>query len=197
MSSLQVSFSLTIERGYGWQNDSWMSHITLKGLMGYIDDKTANNVAYNNTATGLGTGDVQSAIDVLASKAGGNTGVTPFFQLGISGSVGGGQYLRNGVGIPSNQTGQLIPGLNKIVKISVSLSQSDNNVKAFKVQYRTSVNSWADVTGATISVPGDTASYKATVTGLSINLTTDAELAVVCTSGNPQNPVVSIFITPQ
>jgi len=159
--------------------------------------EVASSVPYDNSVSGLGTGDVQSAIDVLASKAGSNTGVTPFFQLGISGSVGGGQYLRNGVGIPSNQTGQLIPGLNKIVKISVSLSQSDNNVKAFKVQYRTSVNSWADVTGATISVPGDSASYKATVTGLSINLTTDAELAVVCTSGNPQNPVVSIFITPQ
>ena len=44
-----------------------MSHITLKGLMGYIDDKTANNVAYDNTATGLGTGDVQSALDNVAS----------------------------------------------------------------------------------------------------------------------------------
>ena len=35
--------------------------------MGYIDDTTATNVAYDNTATGLGSGDVQSALDNVAS----------------------------------------------------------------------------------------------------------------------------------
>jgi hypothetical protein len=36
--------------------------------MGYVDNDDASNTSYNNVASGLGTGDVQSAIDALASS---------------------------------------------------------------------------------------------------------------------------------
>jgi hypothetical protein len=159
--------------------------------------QVASSLPYDNSITGLGSGDAQSAIDAIANKNNGTTGVTPFFQMGQQGGVGTSSYLRNSSQIPSNQVGQLIPGSNKIVKLTVSVSQSDNQIKSFKLQRRTSVNTFIDISGATISIPGDSSTYSVVVTGLNISIGPDWEIAAQVTSGNAQNPVLSIFVVSQ
>ena len=51
-----------------WRNRPRMGGPISRRFMGYIDDKTANNVAYDNSLTGLGTGDLQSALDALTTS---------------------------------------------------------------------------------------------------------------------------------
>jgi len=129
---------------------------------------------------------------------GGGSGVTPPFFFTRAGSLNPGSYLQVGSVVSSN-TGQLIPGTNKITKITVSLSGNVTNTEVvFQVQRRTGVATFTDIPGAEITIP--VGSYSATAI-LSIDLNHDEEISVYYKTGAANsaaaNAVVGIFVVPR
>ena len=167
--------------------------------MGYIDDDDASNISYNNTTSGLGLGDVQSAIDAVYGKTSGSSGgvTPPFFFARSATRFSAGSYLcvgSSGTGIVSNSVGQQIRGTSKLVAIYVTTSSLIATAPAvFQIQRRTGTAVFSDITGASGSIAINAYS-------VAYNLPTpivigpDYELAVYLKSGTCDNPIVTLYL---
>lgn len=170
----------------------------MAGNKPYISStQTASSTPYDTTTSGLGTGDVQSAIDALSTNLG--AGVSPFYQFTTNGALGQGSYLSVGQ-VPSNQVGALVPGTNHITKMAITTSQLVNFAATLQVQIRTGLGTFSDISGAALTIPGGNTAYKANIVfGSPIAIGPDVEISVYYKSGGGtslQNPVVLVFVQP-
>ena len=169
--------------------------------MGYVDNDDASDTAYSNTTSGLAAANVQTAIDLLAGKLNStSTGISPFYQFTTYGALGVGSYLSVGM-VPSNQVGQLIPGVNKITKMAITCSQVLNGTAVIQLAQRTAVSTISDITGAALTFAGNNTAYKASIIfSTPISLSADTELVAYFKSSNSggslQNPVLLVFAQP-
>ena len=167
--------------------------------MGYLDNLYASNLQYDDTIVSppFGAASVQAVLDVLKNKASAASGVSANVAFGYQGSLGTGQYL-NQNGVPSNQAGIIVPGSNKIVRLTLSSGQVYNNAVVIQIARRTGTSSFTDIAGASITIPGNNTSYSATVSGLSILIGPDWELSAYLKSGNTvAYPSLQVFVVPQ
>lgn len=157
----------------------------------------ASEVPFDNATNGFVATDVQAAIEELKFPPSGGSGVTPPFLFSRQGGIGINSYLLIG-NVFSNQAGQLIPGNNKIVKITVTTSQTYNIAPVLQFQRRAGLSTRVDIAGASITIPGGNTAYSATyipVTPISIG--PDYELSCYLKSGsNISDAVVLLFVVP-
>ncbi len=154
----------------------------------------ASSIPFDNATNGFTSTEVQSAIEEVKNPP---SGVSPGFIFSKSGGAGNGAYLATGA-VLTDKTGQLIKGTNYITQISVSSSANQTNASGatIQLQRRTALNTFVDITGATVTVPQG--SFSANNTGLSIAVGPDWEIC--CYNSGPGNftdPVVTLFLAPQ
>jgi hypothetical protein len=139
----------------------------------------------------------QDAIEYLRQQTQGATGVTPPFLFSRQGATGNSSYLQVG-NVFSNQAGQVIPGTNKIVKITITTSQAYNQAQTVQIQTRTGVSTFVDLSGAAITIPGDNSTYSVTyIPATPITLPTNAEISAYLKTGNGiQNAVLLVYVVP-
>lgn len=159
----------------------------------------ATDVFFDNSGTTMVSEDAESAIKELFAKVAGATGnVTPPFLFSRQGNLGLNSYLQVG-NVFSNQAGQIIPGSNKIVALTITTSQAYNMNQTIQLQRRTGVSSFVDIPGAAITLPGNNTTFSGTIIfGSPINIGPNFELATYLKSGNGiQNAVLLVYVVPQ
>lgn len=131
------------------------------------------------------------------NQGGGGTGVTPPFVFSRLGIVGAGTYLFNPGNTISSSVGQLIPGLNNLVKIAISCKSVVAGVPAvMQMQRRTAVSTFIDIPDAVITIP--VGEYNITeVTLPVVPFGPDWEVSWYCTSGQFEDPNLAMFLIPQ
>jgi hypothetical protein len=130
----------------------------------------------------------------LSAPGSASNGVTPPFFMSKAGNAAVGTYLRVGEAVSSN-TGMTIVGDNSINKLVISNGNNVASNTVVQIQRRTAVNTFSDITGASITIPAGT--YKASLDGLSITLNTDEEISAYVKSGSTlSNAVFGIYIVP-
>ena len=133
-------------------------------------------------------------IEEMAQPPNGGSGVTPPFLFSKSGGTGVGSYFFVG-NVPTNQSGQTIAGLNKIVKASVSSSGNVAANTVIQFQSRTALSTFTDIATASITIPAGT--YKATAI-LNVNIGPDTEISAYVKSGSTvQNGIVLLYVVPR
>lgn len=156
----------------------------------------ASALPFDNTtsgASGMTSTTVQEAIEE-ARGGGGGSGVTPPFLFSKSGGIGTGAYFNVG-SVASDKAGQVITGNNKIVKITVTSSANVSSDSVVQFQRRTGLSTFEDISGAEITIPSG--NYKASVSGLSVDIGPDEELAVYKKSGgNITDGIVILYVVP-
>lgn len=159
--------------------------------------QVAKSTPFDNSSNGMTSTDVQSAIEEVRSPPNGGSGVTPPFLFSRKGGIGINSYLQVG-NVYSNQAGQVIPGTNRIVKITVTTSQVYNNAPTIQLQRRTGVSTRVDIAGAAITIIGDNAHYSATYIPVTpIDIGPDWELSAYLKSGNNiSDAVLLIYVVP-
>lgn len=157
----------------------------------------ADSIPFDNTTNSFVSDNVQEAIEEVRSPPNGGTGVTPPFLFSRQGGMGLNSYLQVG-NVFSNQAGQIIPGNNKIVKITVTTSQVYNIAPVIQFQTRTGLSTRVDIAGASITIPGNNTDYSATyVLPSPVTIGPNAEVSCYLKSGNNiTNPVVLLFVVP-
>lgn len=168
------------------------------GLLHYVT-QVAKSLFYDNTATSSTLGsNVNDAIDAIYARiATAGTGVTPPFLFSRQGNTGLSSYLQVG-NVFSNQAGQVIPGNNKIVRMTLTTSQAYNVAQTVQLQLRTGVTTLVDLATGSITLPGDNVTYSTTITfGTPIAIGPNAEIAAYLKTGNGiQNAVLLIYVVP-
>lgn len=167
-------------------------------ILRYIT-QVSRSLFYDNSGSSSTLGSTaQSAIDALwtrVSTAG--TGVTPPFLFSRQGATGLSSYLQVG-NVFSNQAGQVIPGNNKIVRLTLTTSQAYNVAQTVQIQLRTGVTTLSDLATCSITLPGDNVTYSTTFTfSTPISIGPNAEIAAYLKSGNGiQNAVLLVYVVP-
>lgn len=152
-------------------------------------------------ASGLAATDTQGAIEeIWASISGSTATVTPPFVFSRSGnSIANGTYLWTG-NVATSLTGQIIRGNAYLVAAYASNSKTFSSGPAlFKVQYRTGLTTFADLTGATFQINNGTYFTETVFSSPGISVGTNLELAVqfISGGGGPRNPVIVLYFVPQ
>lgn len=152
--------------------------------VGYAD--TLNfDTNFTVTADGYGTITVTDAYASFAT-----------FTFGRTGTQAVGNYLMTSDSVPGSLVGQIVPGAGIIARFGVGVSTAITGTPSvFQIQRRTAVATFADIAGATVSIP--VGQFQATVTNLAILLAADQELSIYYKSGGvPANPVATIYVRP-
>lgn len=158
----------------------------------------AGSVPFDNSTNGLTSDNTQTAIEEVNAKfTSAGTGVTPPFLFARSGSTGSNSYLRIG-DVNSNEAGQIIPGNNKIVRMTITSSAVYANPQTLQLQMRTGLNTRTDIVGAAVTIPGGSVAFSATVTfGSPISIGPNVEISAYLKTGNGvQNAVLLVYIVP-
>ena len=120
-------------------------------------------------------------------------GVTPGVVFSRSGTVTTGGYLQAASVISSN-CGYPIFGKNKIVKIRITNASVVATDTVVRFQVRTGLATFADLTGAQITI---LSGFYSAVASVDIHLPEDPEISCYLVSGsNLSNPIVNCFLYP-
>ncbi len=157
--------------------------------------QVAVQIPFDNSNNNFTADDVQAAIE--ESKQPITTGVTPPFLFSRQGGMGLNSYLQVG-NVFSNQAGQIIPGNNFLVRMTITTSQTYNLAQTIQIQRRTAVSTRVDIAGAAITIPGSNSAYAATYTPSSpIALGSGWELSAYLKTGNNiSDAVLLLYVVP-
>lgn len=129
------------------------------------------------------------------------TGWTPTnitaYAFGRSGAQTAGSYLKTASGVPSSVVGQMLPAFASLYRLSVTVSAAITGSPAvFQLQNRTAVGTFADVSGASVSIP--VGAYVASSAVLGLQLATDQQMSLYFKSGGtPVDPVATLQVISQ
>lgn len=154
----------------------------------------SRQIPFDNTTTnaaGLNSTDEQSVIEELWQKVKGASGVTPPFFFGRVSGGGAGTYLTIN-GLATNKVGQIVRGLNTLVGMTVTTSANISGANAVvQLQQRTALNTFVDISGASITIPIGT--YSATAV-LAVALPSNVEISAYIKSGTTSDINLQVYV---
>lgn len=142
----------------------------------------ANNIFFNNASNGFTVTESQAAIEQAR-----------LFNMVLSrgGTVGAGTYLQAG-GTLLNATGIVMPAYCRLVGLTVSNGANVGSNTVLQLRSRTAVATFVDIAGTTITIPSG--SYKASLTGLNVDLG-NIEISAYNKSGaSLSSPILTLYL---